>query len=178
MNGINGTLREDHYVFLKIYRSVFLRKRNVSDKSCKKSQHILCSITFFSINLALYNMKWKNIVERCGPPMTIWRRRIACWIPKATKTHSEHVILIAFPQQQWLHEHASTLRYRVLLGFTAVTTRTVILFVTSSRYLKTFTEKYILHLQGEIHISTITSAICYFNKLRQCTSVIPAVGSQ
>ena len=123
-------------------------------------------------------MKWKNIVERCGPPMTIWRMRIACWIPKATKTHSEHVILVAFPQQQWLHEHASTLRYRVLLGFTAVTTRTVILFVTSSRYLKTFTEKYILHLQGEIHISTITSAICYFNKLRQCNSVIPAVGSR
>ena len=37
--------------------------------------------------------------------------RIACWIPKATNTHSQYVILIAFPLQQWLHERASVLRY-------------------------------------------------------------------
>ena len=30
--------------------------------------------------------------------------RIACWIPKATNTHSEYVILIALPRQQWLGE--------------------------------------------------------------------------
>ena len=28
--------------------------------------------------------------------MTTWGMRIACWIPKATNTHSEYVILIAF----------------------------------------------------------------------------------
>jgi len=38
--------------------------------------------------------------------MTIWRKRIACWITKATNTHSEYVILIAFPRQQWLRERA------------------------------------------------------------------------
>ena len=45
--------------------------------------------------------------------MTIWRMRIACWIIKATDTLSEHIILvlIAFPQQQWLHERALLLRY-------------------------------------------------------------------
>jgi len=43
--------------------------------------------------------------------MTIRRISIACWIRKATNTHSEHVTLIAFPLQQWLHEHASVLRY-------------------------------------------------------------------
>jgi len=32
-------------------------------------------------------------------------------MPKATNTHSEYVILIAFPRQQWLHERASVLRY-------------------------------------------------------------------
>jgi hypothetical protein len=37
--------------------------------------------------------------------------RIAFWIPKATNTLLEYVILIAFPQQQWLHERASMLRY-------------------------------------------------------------------
>ena len=39
--------------------------------------------------------------------MTIWRIRIACWIPKATDRHSEYVILIAFLRQQWLRERAS-----------------------------------------------------------------------
>jgi hypothetical protein len=43
--------------------------------------------------------------------MTIWRMRIACWIPKATNTHSQYVILISFLLQQWLHEHVSMLRY-------------------------------------------------------------------
>ena len=37
--------------------------------------------------------------------------RFACWIFKATDTHSEYVILIEFPLQQRLHEHASKLRY-------------------------------------------------------------------
>jgi hypothetical protein len=43
--------------------------------------------------------------------MTIWCMRIACFIPKATNKHSHYVILIAFPQQQWLHERASMLHY-------------------------------------------------------------------
>jgi ABC-type proline/glycine betaine transport system permease subunit len=43
--------------------------------------------------------------------MTTWRLRIACWIPKAKNTHSEYVIIIAFPLQQWLHRSASILRY-------------------------------------------------------------------
>jgi len=37
--------------------------------------------------------------------------RFACWIVKATSTHSEYVILTAFPLQKWLHEGASILRY-------------------------------------------------------------------
>ena len=36
----------------------------------------------------------------------IRRMRFACWITKATDTH-----LIAFPRQQWLHEHTSMLPY-------------------------------------------------------------------
>jgi hypothetical protein len=30
--------------------------------------------------------------------------RIACWIPEATNTQSEYVIIIAFPLQKWLHD--------------------------------------------------------------------------
>jgi hypothetical protein len=41
--------------------------------------------------------------------MTIWRMRITCWVSKTTET--EYVIFIDFPEQQWLHERASMLRY-------------------------------------------------------------------
>ena len=41
----------------------------------------------------------------------IWLMRIACWMPKSTKsTHSGCVIIIAYPPQQWLHELTSMLR--------------------------------------------------------------------
>jgi len=43
--------------------------------------------------------------------MTIQRMRIACWITKATDTHLEYVIVIAFPLQQWLRERAPVFRY-------------------------------------------------------------------
>ena len=69
----------------------------------KIKTHILCSVTFFSENRAVYEIMWKNLVERGRTQMAIWRMRIACWIPKATNTHSEYVILITFPLQQWLH---------------------------------------------------------------------------
>jgi hypothetical protein len=36
-------------------------------------------------------------VEWDRPQMTIWFMHIVCWITKATNTHSEYVILIAFP---------------------------------------------------------------------------------
>jgi len=39
---------------------------------------------------------WKNIVEPDRLQHTIWRTRIACWVPKARNTNSEYVILIAF----------------------------------------------------------------------------------
>jgi hypothetical protein len=37
---------------------------------------------------------WKNIVERGRPQMTKWRMRIACWVTKATDTHTVDVILL------------------------------------------------------------------------------------
>ena len=75
--------------------------------------HILCSITFFLRESCLYEIILKNIVEQGRAQMTIWRMLIACWTTKATNTHThtQYVILIAFAQQQWLHERASTLRY-------------------------------------------------------------------
>jgi len=50
--------------------------------------------------------------------MTIWRVRIACWISKATDTHSEYVILIGFPRQKFLRGCASMFlyMYNAILG--------------------------------------------------------------
>jgi len=36
---------------------------------------------------------WKNTVERGRLQTAIWRVRIACWIPKATDTHLEYLLL-------------------------------------------------------------------------------------
>jgi hypothetical protein len=49
------------------------------------------------------------------PQTTIWHVRIACWIPQATNTHSQYVVLIALPLQQRLHERASTPRYTYIV---------------------------------------------------------------
>jgi len=71
--------------------------------------HILCSITFFFLNHAIYKITWKNIVPFKRPPMKIRCMHIAWLIPKITNTCSEYVILIAFPLQQWLYECISLL---------------------------------------------------------------------
>jgi len=62
------------------------------------------SSNFFPENSAVYKIMWKNIARQATDDNITRRMRIACWITKATGTHSEHVILIAFPQQQWLRE--------------------------------------------------------------------------
>ena len=54
---------------------------------------------------------WKNRAEPDKPQMTLWRLRMAYWLPKATDTRSEYVTLIASPLQQWLQERASILRH-------------------------------------------------------------------
>jgi hypothetical protein len=43
---------------------------------------------------------WKNILEPGRPQMAIWGMHFACWVAKATNTHSENVIIIDFLQQQ------------------------------------------------------------------------------
>ena len=60
------------------------------------------SITF-SKNLAFYEIMWKNVIQA--------DRRFACWLTMATNKHSEYVIFITFPRQQWFRESASMLRY-------------------------------------------------------------------
>jgi hypothetical protein len=45
---------------------------------------------------------------------------MACWIPKATNTHSDYVTCIAFSLQQWLHKRASLLRYTYIVSLVKI----------------------------------------------------------
>jgi hypothetical protein len=65
----------------------------------------------FISKIVLCEIMWENTAQPGRPQMTIWRMRIAWWIPKATDTHSQYVMLIVVPLQQCLHERASLLRY-------------------------------------------------------------------
>jgi hypothetical protein len=78
-------------------------------------------------------MMWKNILERGRPQMTIWRMGIACWIPKATNTHAQYVTLIAFPQQQRLHERCAMLRYTHIACLVDLLGRVSVYFFVSKR---------------------------------------------
>jgi len=42
--------------------------------------------------------------------MTVRGMRIVWWIPEATNAHTEYVIIIACPLQQWLNERITMLR--------------------------------------------------------------------
>jgi hypothetical protein len=74
--------------------------RNVSDKFAEEIKiYIFCSIIFFPIIVSFMRKCEKNALKLDSLQIknALWRMRIACWIPKATKTHSEYVILSAFP---------------------------------------------------------------------------------
>jgi hypothetical protein len=75
-----------------ISRSVLLRRRNVSDKSCRGNQntHFMFSNFLFE-NRAVYEIMCKNIVDRGRLPMATGRMRITCWIPKITDTHTQNM---------------------------------------------------------------------------------------
>jgi hypothetical protein len=77
----------------------------------KIKTQILCSITFFFEDRAVYEIMWKNIVDPGRPQMTIWRISIASWIRTATNTQSEYAILFVYPLLQRLYERVLMLHY-------------------------------------------------------------------
>ena len=67
-----GTLHENLCAFLIMSRSVPLGMKNVSDKIVQKIKtQVSCSITFLFGNRAVYEIMWKNVVERGRPQMAI-----------------------------------------------------------------------------------------------------------
>jgi hypothetical protein len=79
----NGTINEDRFVC--IYKNIALHFFN--EKFCgknlqRKSKHtfcvaVICPPPLPPENRAVYEIMWKNIVERGRPEMAIWRMRVA-----------------------------------------------------------------------------------------------------
>ena len=64
--------------------------RNVCTKLIEKTKtHFVFS---FSENRAVYEIMWTNMVKPDRPQMTIWRKRISCWLTKATNTSSKYIL--------------------------------------------------------------------------------------
>ena len=62
----------------------------------------------------------ENIAQPDRSQITIWRMFIACWIPKATNTHLEDAIIVAFLLPKLLHECASMFRYNYIAPFVSL----------------------------------------------------------
>jgi len=109
---ITGTLHEDQCTILIISRSVSLRLRNVSDRSCRENRNTHFVFRNFPPKIVPF-MRNVEKYDRAGQATDdniIRHMRIACWITKATDRHSEYVLHIAFPRQKWLRERNSVLR--------------------------------------------------------------------
>jgi hypothetical protein len=80
----------------------------------------------------------------------IWRTRFACWITKATDTHSEYVILIAFPLLPWLRERTSlyVCTYTARLVVSCFSQQTVNYFPTQRQLLGLYNRDEVCLLRG------------------------------
>jgi hypothetical protein len=128
---------------IHLWSYLFLEREMFQTKFVGKSKHkiFVQQTLFFRISFPPYEIIWKDIVEPFRPQMTIWHIRIAFWEPKATNTHSDYAILTAFPREQWLHEHASMLRYTYIVSLVSYQ----VLF-TSSAPLCLPNGPYVIHL--------------------------------
>ena len=81
-----------------------------AEKTKKKNYF---SFSNSSQNHSLYEIMWGKYGRdgQATDNNIIGRMPFACYIPKATNTRSEYVMLIAFTLQQWLHNIVSALRY-------------------------------------------------------------------
>jgi hypothetical protein len=78
MTGITGNLREDTDIFMKIFRLIFLRMRNILDKIYLKNQNSFDIQLLIAENRAVYEIWWKNIVQSERPQLAIWCMCITC----------------------------------------------------------------------------------------------------
>ena len=93
---------------------ILLRMKNVSDKRYREIQsaHFVLN-NFFSFKnrtiCVLDDVETYGTARWATGDNTVRRMRIECWIPMATDTHSEYIILIGLAQRHWLRERAPIL---------------------------------------------------------------------
>jgi len=68
--------------------------RNISDKSYRENQNTRCIFNNFFLNRSVYEIMWNNMIQPDSPQMTVVCMFIACWVTKATNTHSEYVLIV------------------------------------------------------------------------------------
>jgi len=76
----------------------------------KIETHILCSLTFFPRKSCRL---WEKVEKCCraGQDTDASMAHARCMLGDTGYTHSEYVILIAVPLQQWMHKRVSCLCY-------------------------------------------------------------------
>jgi hypothetical protein len=102
------------YVYLQYLAEFFLEWEMFRTIIVEKIEMYFMFITFFRKSCCV----WDNVEKYCRTRQTtddniIRRMSFASWITKATDTHTECVIFIAFPRQKWLRERASMLHLYV-----------------------------------------------------------------
>jgi len=60
-------------------------------QSCAENQNTFYVKQLFFFSIMLFLKMWKNKIEPDRTQMTIWRMRIACFIPKTTNTHTNTI---------------------------------------------------------------------------------------
>ena len=89
---IMGTLHEDRYSSFITFRSLLLRKANVSDKRCRVNNSTYLTLGNILSKIVLFATKCeKKGVVPVRKLITIQRIRVVCWISKAVKRHSRNV---------------------------------------------------------------------------------------
>jgi hypothetical protein len=113
LTSLTDTLHEDQWIFMIISLWILLRIGMCQTKVMEEIKpHIFLSVTSFRKSSCLQeNVEKYGRVRHVTNDNSIRRMHIACWVTKATDTHSEYLILVHFPQQQWLRERNSIFHY-------------------------------------------------------------------
>jgi len=103
LSRITGTLHQYIYTFINVVELCL--EWGMVQKSRKKikTNFVIKKLKKKSFRL-LYNAETYGRSGQAVDGSTIRCMRCACWLPKATDTHSEYVILITYLWRQWLHE--------------------------------------------------------------------------
>ena len=101
--------------------------------------------------------QWKNIVQPDRPQMKIQYGSFAVHAEtKVTNTLSQYIILIAFPQQQWLCERATMLRYTYVACLVRSVIKIALLFFVHTYGVSAFCFLFLAASISYIHSTSVS----------------------